>query len=98
MNSLAIDTLPTIVEVQIDRDLLVVHLDDGRILSVPLSWYPRLDHATEAERSHWELFADGRAVEWPDLDEQIGIDGLIAGRRSQESADSLARWLEARRK
>lgn len=97
MNSLAIDTLPSIVDVDIERDLLVVHLDDGRILSVPISWYPRLDHATEAERSDWTLFADGRAVEWPDLDEHIGVDGLIAGRRSQESADSLERWLQERR-
>lgn len=96
MSSLAIDTLPRITDVEIDRELLVVHLDDGRILSVPLSWYPRLEHASVAERSNWQLFADGEAIEWPDVDEHIGIDGLIAGRRSQESRDSLRRWLRTR--
>lgn len=96
MNSLAIDVLPSIIDVQVERELLIVHLDDGRILSVPLSWYPRLQHASNLERANWELFADGKAIEWPDVDEHIGIDGLIAGRRSQESADSIQRWLSRR--
>lgn len=98
MNSSATDTLPEIVDLDVDDDQLVVYLADGRTLAAPLSWYPRLEHATAAERSHWALFANGRAVEWPDLDEHIGIDGLIAGRPSQESSDSLARWLEERSK
>lgn len=96
MNSLAIDTLPSIVDVRIAHGRLVVDLEDGRILSVPLSWYPRLEHATDEERSRWELFADGKAIEWPKLDEHIGIDGLIAGRRSQESDASVQRWLQKR--
>ena len=75
---------------------LVLELAAGRRLIVPLDWYPRLQHATEAERQNWQLLGDGYAVEWPDLDEHIGVEGLLAGRRSGESATSLSRWLVAR--
>ena len=61
-----------------------------------LSWYPRLAHATAAEREHWRLLGGGYAVEWPDLDEHIGVEGLLAGRRSGESRASLDRWLQNR--
>jgi hypothetical protein len=73
-----------------------VGLADGRPLLVPLAWYPRLAHATADERRHWQLLGDGYAIEWPDLDEHIGVEGLLAGRRSGESERSLQRWLEAR--
>jgi hypothetical protein len=63
---------------------------------VPLSRYPRLQHATESERQNWQLLGDGYAIEWPDVDEHIGMDGLLAGRSSGESAASLNRWLAAR--
>jgi hypothetical protein len=75
---------------------LIVDLVDGRTLSAPLEWYPRLLHATPAERANWQLLGDGYAVEWPELDEHIGIEGLLAGRRSGESNASLARWLASR--
>ena len=77
-------------------DLLTVELADGRIISVPLDWYPRLVHATEDERSNWDLHAGSQHIHWEDLDEDISVEGLLAGRRSGESQASLNRWLEAR--
>lgn len=77
-------------------DALVVDLDDGRTLSVPLAWYPRLLHGTPAERGHWRLVGRGEGVHWPDLDEDVSVEGLLAGRPSGESQRSLQRWLEGR--
>ena len=77
-------------------DMLVVELVDGRALMVPLTWYPRLLHGLPAERAHWRLIGHGEGVHWPDLDEDISVEGLLAGRRSGETAKSLRRWLEAR--
>jgi hypothetical protein len=76
---------------------LVVDLVDGRIISVPLAWYPRLAHGTAAERSRWRLIGDGEGIHWPDLDEDISVEGLLAGRRSGETQASLRRWLESRK-
>jgi hypothetical protein len=75
---------------------LIVHLADGRTLMAPLEWYPRLLHATPEERAHYVLFGDGYSIHWPDLDEDIGIEGLFAGRRSGESEPSIQRWLKSR--
>ena len=77
-------------------DTLTVALTDGRVISVPLGWYPRLVHATPKERDNIELYGDG-TIHWPDLDEDISVEGLLAGRRSLESAASFARWLAAKR-
>lgn len=74
----------------------IVDLADGRSLSVPLAWYPRLMYASPTERQNWQLLGDGYAIEWTDLDEHIGIEGLLAGRRSGESQQSLERWLATR--
>jgi hypothetical protein len=73
-----------------------VTIVDGRSLRVPLAWYPRLQHATEHERENWRLVGEGYAIEWPDLDEHIGVEGLVAGRRSGESEASFRRWFAAR--
>jgi hypothetical protein len=97
MTTLVLEQEPFAVGVQVDEERLTVELEDGRSLSVPLQWYPRLLHGTIAERNNWQLLADGYAIEWPDLDEHIGIDGLLAGRRSGESERSFSRWLESRR-
>jgi hypothetical protein len=78
------------------EDSLTVQLDDGRSLSVPLAWYPRLLNGTPAERGHYELIGGGEGIHWPALDEDISVEGLLAGRRSAESATSLAKWLEKR--
>jgi hypothetical protein len=82
--------------VHFSEDSLTVRLDDGRTLSVPLAWYPRLLGGTEAERGNYELIGDGEGIHWPELDEDISVEGLLAGRRSAESASSLAKWLEKR--
>ncbi len=85
----------TAVEVTDDR--LRVELDDGRTISAPLGWYPRLLHATQTERDNHRLIGNGEGIHWPDLDEDIRVEDLIAGRRSQESQASLEKWLEYRK-
>ncbi len=82
--------------VSVTDDTLVVQLQDGCTITAPLAWYPRLAEGTPAERAHWRLIGIGEGIHWPDLDEDLNVDGLLAGRRSRESADSLARWRAAR--
>ncbi len=82
--------------VQFSEDSMAVQLDDGRSLSVPLAWYPRLLHGTKAEREKYELIGDGEGIHWPELDEDLSVEGLLAGRRSAESAASLAKWMAKR--
>ena len=96
MNTLTLEQDPLAVDLAVTGDSLTLALADGRSLSVPLAWYPRLAQATEAERVHWHLLGGGYAMEWPDLDEHIGIAGLLAGHRSGESEASLKRWLASR--
>jgi len=83
--------------VTVGDDALTVNLVDGRTIIVPLVWYPRLWHGTSEERSHYETFGDGAYIHWPDLDEDLTVSGLLAGRRSQESPQSLKKWLDERR-
>ena len=78
-------------------DTLTVDLTDGRSVSVPLAWYPRLLHATAEERCKWCLIASGEGIHWPDVDEDISVASIIAGRPTAESAASLQRWLTARK-
>jgi Protein of unknown function (DUF2442) len=80
--------------VEFSDDSMTVSLDDGRALSVPLAWYPRLLHGTKQEREVYELIGEG--IHWPQLDEDISVEGLLAGKRSAESDASLARWMEKR--
>ena len=75
---------------------LTVDLVDGRTIIVPLVWFPRLWHGTPRERSHFEIFGDGAYIHWPDLDEDLTVAGLLGGRRSGESAQSLKKWLASR--
>jgi len=82
--------------VEVGDDSLVVDLVDGRTITVPLAWYPRLWHGTEQERAHFEIIGDGAYIHWPDLDEDLTVVGILAGRRSGESPASLKRWLAAR--
>lgn len=69
---------------------------DGRTVSVPTDWFPRLVHASEAERRAWTLIGDGSGIHWPAVDEDISVSALIAGERSNESPPSLRRWLDSR--
>ena len=96
MTTLVLETEPLASRVEVDDARLTVYLTDGRLLAVPLDWYPRLKHGTPAERARWELIADGEGIHWPDLDEDIDVQGLIEGRRSGESERSFQRWLQAR--
>ena len=96
MTTLVLETEPVVVHVTVTADKLTVDLADGRSLMVPLVWYPCLLHGSPAERQQWQLLGNGYAIEWPDLDEHIGVEGLLAGRRSGESQQSLARWLASR--
>jgi hypothetical protein len=82
--------------VSVTADALVVELVDGRSLSVPLAWYPRLHRGTQEERNNWRLIGGGDGVHWPDLDEDISMAGLVAGRPSGESPRSLDQWIKAR--
>jgi hypothetical protein len=83
--------------VEVTNDTLTVDLSDGRTISVPLAWYPRLVHGTPEERATWRPIGRGEGIHWPQLDEDISVEGLIAGRPSGESQLSLAGWLETRR-
>ncbi|HEY7392703.1 MAG TPA: DUF2442 domain-containing protein [Bryobacteraceae bacterium] len=81
----------------INDDSLVVDLTDGRTIAAPLAWFPRLAHATPKERANWRLIGDETGIHWPDLDEDISVESLLAGRRSGESSESLEGWLAKRR-
>ena len=78
-------------------EALTVDLADGRTITVPLAWFPRLAHGTPAERANWHLIGGGAGIHWPDLDEDISVESLLAGRRSGETQTSLRRWLQARK-
>jgi Protein of unknown function (DUF2442) len=82
--------------VTVTDDALTVELSDGRSISAPLAWYPRLLHGTPKERSDWRLVGQGVGVHWPALDEDISVENLLAGRASGESQQSLKRWLAQR--
>jgi hypothetical protein len=88
---------PEATRVDVSDAALAVELRDGRTVSVPLLWFPRLVDGTPAERGNWRLIGRGQGIHWPDLDEDISVAGLLAGKRSGESQRSLKRWLELRR-
>jgi len=88
---------PRAERVRVTRDSLVVDLVDGRTIMAPLSWFPRLHHGTGPERGNWRLIAGGEGIHWPDLDEDIGVDGLLAGSPSGESQAPFQAWLNSRR-
>ena len=88
--------VPEAVNITFTDDALTIELADCRTLSIPLYWYPRLVHATPEERNNWELYSEVGHIHWEDLDEDISVEGLLAGRKSGESDASFTRWLEAR--
>jgi len=83
-------------DVRVTADALLVELSDGRTITAPLAWFPRLLHGTAKERNHWRFIGRGEGIHWPDLDEDISVEGLVLGKPSGESQASLARWLENR--
>ena len=90
-------SVPQAMSVEVTEDTLAAELSDGRTVSVPLSWYPRLIHATPEERLNWRLIGGGEGIHWPDLDEDISVEMLLGGWPSGESQSSLKRWLESKR-
>ncbi len=97
MSSSTVDsTSVQAMQVQVTDDTLSVELSDGRVVSAPLAWYPRLSHATPHERASWRLIGAGQGIHWPDLDEDISVANLLAGHPSGESQTSLKKWLTAR--
>lgn len=94
-SSLATET-PLAIDVKVTTDALVVDLQDGRVVSVPLAWYPRLAEGTLRERRRWELIGPGIGIHWPSLDEDISVEALLHGHSSNESASSLQRWRASR--
>ena len=82
--------------VQVTAATLFVELSDGRTITAPLAWFPRLLHGSAKERNHWRFIGRGEGIHWPDLDEDISIEGLVLGKSSGESQSSFARWLEKR--
>ena len=97
MTILTLKNDPAASKVAIRDDKLIVYLVDGRTIVVPLAWYRLLVHAGRKERQNWILLGNGYAIEWPDLDEHIGVEGLLAGHRSGESRKSFQRWLSLRK-
>ena len=83
-------------DVHITDDALIVELEDGRTVSVPLAWYPRLLHGQKSERSNWRLIGRGEGIHWPKLDEDIKVEQLLLGRPWGESQKSLQNWLKTR--
>lgn len=84
-------------EVKVARDELRVVLSDGRTIAAPLAWYPRLLHGTSEERGKWRLIGGGAGISWEALDEDISVEGLLAGVPSGESQKSLKKWQNGRK-
>ncbi len=90
MHTLAVEIrIPDALNVLLTDDTLSVDLSDGRSISVPIAWFPRLLHSTEQERNNWRLIGKGQGIHWEDIDEDISIEGLLAGKPSGESQESF---------
>jgi Protein of unknown function (DUF2442) len=96
MIALRLEREPIAASVEVTDEQLHIHLADGRALTEPIGWYPRLVHATPAERNHYELLGHGSAIGWPDLDEHHSVESILAGRQSGESRHSFQEWLASR--
>jgi hypothetical protein len=97
MNTLAVEIrIPEALDILLTDDTLSVDLSDGRSISVPIAWFPRLLHSTEQERNNWRLIGRGQGIHWEDIDEDISIEGLLAGKPSGESQESFKKWLAKR--
>ncbi len=97
MTHLAVEfRVPRAISVAVTADMLEVALDDGRTIAAPLAWFPRLLHGTDEERARARLIGQGEGLHWPELDEDVSVEALLAGRPSAESAASLKRWQAGR--
>lgn len=97
MHTSTIETeIPAAQNITVTADTLCVDLSDGRTISVPLAWYPRLTYASHAERNNWRQIGKGYGIHWEDLDEDISVEELLAGKPSGESQASFRKWLANR--
>ena len=97
MTTLVIDSSAiSATSVNLTEDSLIIDLLDGRSVSAPLAWYPRLLHGTSSERNNYRIIGGGEGIHWPDLDEDISVEGILAGRASGETPESFQKWLAAR--
>ena len=97
MNTSVVEVeIPGAVDVEISGNILSVELTDGRTLSVPVDWYPRLAHATEKQRANWRIIGKGDGIHWMDIDEDISVEGLLAGIPYRKSRPSFKKWYEGR--
>jgi hypothetical protein len=94
MTTSAIETAPRATDVSFSTNELIVHLADGRTIIVPLNWYPRLFNATPEQRAEYRLIGDGEYINWPQVDEDLTVAGLLrgtpapnSGRRTSARAD-----------
>ena len=98
MNSLAIEIeIPKVENVIVTDETLSIELSDGRAISVPLAWYPRLLNANLKEKTNWRLIGNGEGIHWEDIDEDISVKALLLGKASGESQQSLKKWLKKRK-
>jgi hypothetical protein len=97
MHSVTLTLTPVrIIKVIVTDDTLSVDLEDGRTIAIPIGWYPRLAYGTPEERANFQISGAGYGIHWPDLDEDIGVEGILLGKKSSESQASFARWLQQR--
>jgi hypothetical protein len=98
MSILAVEIeIPYALDVHATADTLTVDLSDGRTILVPLGWYPRLEYSNPEERANWRLIGKGQGIHWEDIDEDISVEGLLAGKPSGESQISFKKWLQGRK-
>jgi hypothetical protein len=97
MSSSTLNKSALVERVQVSEETLRVEFNDGRSISLPLTYYPRLLQGSQEERKNYRLIGDGHGVHWPLLDEDLSAEGLLAGRRSMESDFSFQRWLKTRK-
>ena len=98
MNTLILEHDPLATRLDFSEDSFMVCLNDGRRITIPLAWYPRLHHATRDELKNYQLIGGGEGIHWPKLDEDISVEALLSGRRSHETQSALKKWLQKRRK
>ena len=90
-------TVPELEKATVSEDSLSVALNDGRKISVPLAWYPRLFHASKRERQQFRIIGKGEGIHWPDIDEDISVENILSGKISAESPQSFEHWLKSRK-
>ena len=87
---------PRIQDVRVTSDEIIAHLADGRVISVPLAWSWRLFDATPAQRAKWRLIGDGQGVHWPEIDEDLSVEGMLHGVPAHRPKSKVTKHRERR--